>query len=80
MKLLFVISSLFAVSLASLSPLRGQQACLKEKEVCSGFAGPIGECCDGLVCVAPPGVADRDVSVLLLCLYFISYYMYSFSG
>ncbi|KAG4029469.1 hypothetical protein MFRU_015g00130 [Monilinia fructicola] len=32
--------------------------CLTEGTFCSGFAGPVGTCCDGLVCENAPGVAD----------------------
>ncbi|TEY78578.1 hypothetical protein BOTCAL_0047g00010 [Botryotinia calthae] len=33
--------------------------CLTEGTFCSGFAGPVGTCCDGLVCENAPGVADN---------------------
>ncbi|KAK8905792.1 hypothetical protein QC760_005701 [Botrytis cinerea] len=33
--------------------------CLTEDTFCSGFAGPVGTCCDGLVCENAPGVADN---------------------
>ncbi|KAF7905095.1 uncharacterized protein EAF01_005616 [Botrytis porri] len=32
--------------------------CLTEGTFCSGFAGPVGTCCDGLLCENEPGVAD----------------------
>ncbi|THV46797.1 hypothetical protein BGAL_0359g00100 [Botrytis galanthina] len=32
--------------------------CLTEGTFCSGFAGPVGTCCEGLVCENAPGVAD----------------------
>ncbi|KAF7882777.1 uncharacterized protein EAF02_006140 [Botrytis sinoallii] len=32
--------------------------CLTEGTFCSGFAGPVGTCCDGLSCENEPGVAD----------------------
>ncbi|TGO15545.1 hypothetical protein BTUL_0039g00620 [Botrytis tulipae] len=34
------------------------QQCLTEGTFCSGFAGPVGTCCDGLLCENAPGVAD----------------------
>ncbi|KAF7946575.1 hypothetical protein EAE96_009570 [Botrytis aclada] len=32
--------------------------CLTEGTFCAGFAGPVGTCCDGLLCENEPGVAD----------------------
>lgn len=65
MKFLILISSLFAVAMASPQPLV-QRDCLAEKELCAGFAGPVGKCCEGLECRALPNTADMDVSVPLI--------------
>ncbi|KAK2756401.1 hypothetical protein FQN54_005293 [Arachnomyces sp. PD_36] len=60
MKFLVVLSSFFAIALAAPQPF-AEPACIAKGKLCAGFAGPIGECCKGLECRAPPQTADQNL-------------------
>ncbi|KAJ8067617.1 hypothetical protein OCU04_003227 [Sclerotinia nivalis] len=60
--LALLVTSTFAVAVSQ------YDQCLTEGTFCAGFAGPVGTCCDGLVCENAPGVADDAHCIRKKCL------------